>query len=275
MATNAGLIKLGQSPRIGPYLRSMWARREFAMAVPLGQLRAQNFDTVLGALWHLLNPLFLAGVYYLVFGVILNTRRDVDNFVAFLTIGVFVFYFTSKCITSGASSITRSVGLIRSINFPRAILPLSSVIGETLAFLPAVLVMLVIALVTGEPPHLTWLLLVPIFAVQMVFNLGLSLVLARMSDHFLDVQQVLPYLIRIWMYFSGVFYVINASVTNPVLNLALKGNPAHVFITLARDAVLENRTNGKYWAVAVAWAVIVFVGGFIYFKARERSYGRG
>lgn len=276
MATNAGLVKLGQPPRLGAYLRSMWARREFATAVPIGQLRAQNFDTLLGAFWHLLNPLFLAGVYYLVFGLMLNTRQGTDNFIAFLTIGVFVFYFTSKCITTGATSITRNLGLIRSINFPRAILPLSSVIGEVLAFIPAIAVMLVIAVVTGESPHLTWLLLIPIFAVQFLFNLGAAFILARLSDHFLDVQQFLPYIIRIWMYVSGVFYAVDTYIENPVYNVILKLNPALVFITLVRDAILHNSASTwQNWVIASTWAVLALGGGFWFFKSKERAYGRG
>lgn len=276
MATNAGLIRLGQAPRLGTYLRAMWARREFATAVPLGQLRAQNFDTLLGATWHLLNPLFLAGVYYLVFGLMLNTRRGTENFIAFLTIGVFVFYFTSKCLTTGATSITRNMGLIRSINFPRAILPLSSVFGEVIAFLPAIAVMLVIAVVTGESPHLTWLLLLPAFALQFLFNLGGAFILARMSDHFLDVQQFLPYIIRIWMYVSGVFYAVDTYIENPIYNALLKSNPALVYITLARDAILDNSVSSwQNWVLAVIWALVPLAFGFWFFKAKERSYGRG
>lgn len=271
----AGLVRLGEKPRTGSYLRAMWARRQFATAVPIGQLKAQNFDTTLGTAWHLLNPLLMAGVYYLVFGLMLNTRRGVENFVVFLTVGVFVFHFSGKCITTGATAITRNVGLIRSINFPKAILPLSAVIGETLAFLPAVGVMLIIALATGEQIAASWLLLVPVLALQFLFNLGAAFIMARLTDHFLDVQQFLPYVIRLWLYFSGVFYAVDRYIENPVYNAILKANPANVYITLARNAVMQRPTSLAYWLLAAAWGLIVLIVGFFFFKGKEQSYGRG
>lgn len=275
VAAPGGLVRLGEKPRVLGYLRAIWARRQFAIAVPVGQLKAQNFDTAFGALWHLLNPLLMAGVYYLVFGLMLNTRRGVDNFVIFLTIGVFVFHYTSKCIITGATAITKNVGLIRSISFPKAILPMSAVIGETVAFLPAIAVMLIIALLTGEPLAPSWLLLVPAFALQLTFNLGAALILARLTDHFLDVQQFLPYMIRLWLYFSGVFYVIDGFIENPLYNAALKANPAYVYITLARNAVLAEPSPAALWASAAAWGITTLALGFIFFLRKEQTYGRG
>jgi teichoic acid transport system permease protein len=77
------------------YVRSVWARRDFATAVAVGEMRTQNMDTVLGNVWHILNPLLLIGIYYLVFGVILglSERGGVDNFLAFLAVGVFMFHY--------------------------------------------------------------------------------------------------------------------------------------------------------------------------------------
>src|SRR5688572_2784464 len=118
------LVKLGTTPGVVEYLKALWVRREFAIAIPTAELQAQHRNTVLGGLWHLLNPLLQMGVYYLVFGVILDVNRGVDNFLGFIAIGVFTFHFTTKSVTAGAKAITSNEGLIRAIMFPRAILPL-------------------------------------------------------------------------------------------------------------------------------------------------------
>ena len=271
-----GLIRVGARVPLRDYARAVWERREFAATIPIGELKARNMDTVLGGLWHLLNPLLLVAVYYVTFGLILDTGdRGTDNFVAFLACGVFVFFFTRKCIQQGARTVVVNLPLIRSITFPRVILPLAAVVGETIALGPAVVAMLGVALLTGERPHWTWALLVPIFALQAVFNFGAAAFMARLTDHFRDVQQFLPYVIQIWLYLSGVLYSVDAFVTDPLANAAMKANPIYVFVTLVRDAVLEGQTSAVLWAGAVAWSMVTAVAGFAFFRAREQEYGRG
>lgn len=269
------LHELGGRTPLAAYLRELWARRHLAVALPLGTMRAENRDSVLGGLWHLLNPLLLAAVYYLIFGVILRTTGGTDNFIAFLTIGVFIFYYTSRSVTSGARAIVANQALMRSIRFPRAVLPVSAVLGELMALAFAVVVMLVVTLVTGERPTLAWLLLVPILATQTVFNLGLAFIVARLTDHFRDVEPFLPFVLRIWLYVSGVFYSVERFLEDDSVLSLLRLNPAYAFITLARGALLEGGSAAGDWAVATAWSLVLLVGGFAFFRAHEQAYGRG
>lgn len=272
----AGLIRLGGRQPLGAYVRDIWGRREFALTVPLGELRAQNMDSILGNVWHLLNPLLLIGVYYVVFDVILSVGdRGVENFVAFLSIGILTFFYTRKSLTAGAKSLVTNMPLVRSIRFPRAILPLAAVIKETVALGPALVAIASVVLLTGERPHPAWLLVVPAFAVQMTFNLGGALLLARLADHFRDVQQVLPYFFQIWLYVSGVFYSVEHYVQDPVQRAMFGLNPAYVYISMVRDAILDGAFAPGTWAIGVLWAVAALVGGGVYFRAREQDYGRG
>ena len=67
-----GLQRLGSEESLGQYLSDIWERREFAVVVPANDLRAQNMDTALGQLWHILNPAALIAIYWLIFGVLLG-----------------------------------------------------------------------------------------------------------------------------------------------------------------------------------------------------------
>ncbi len=82
-------------------------------------------DTLLGNLWHLGNPLLSVAVYYLIFGVVLGVTRGIDNYILWLSIGVFAFGLTTSTVLGGATSIASNKGLIRSIRFPRALLTVS------------------------------------------------------------------------------------------------------------------------------------------------------
>lgn len=277
-STTPGLVRLGSKPTVAEYLRALWVRREFALAIPSAELQAQHRNTVLGGLWHVLNPLLQVAVYYVVFGLILDISRGHDNFIGFLTIGVFVFHFTSKSVTAGAKAITSNEGLIRAIMFPRAILPLSVVFSEFAAFGYALLTMFGVVLVTGEAITWTWLLIAPIILLQLTFNVGAALIVARLSDHFRDVQQVLPFLLRLWLYLSGVLWPTQYFIEDyPNWTWALNFNPAYVYITLVREALLEGppRPLGELWISAGLWAVAALVLGFVFFTARENDYGRG
>lgn len=271
-----GLIDVRAKEPLGRYLAEVWDRREYLMRVPLDDLRAKNYDTVLGNLWHLLNPLLLIGVYYLVFGVILSIDRGVDNFIAFLAVGILTFQFTQKSATQGAKAIISNEGLIRSLRFPRAILPLSVVLGETLAHASALLVMFVVAAVTGEPITPAWvlvpLLLVPL---QFLFNLGLACFTARATDAFRDIENLLPFVFRIAFYMSGILYSVEAVVEDATLRALFALNPIYCFASLARMAVMGDPFNPALLWSAMVWTVLVLIIGFTVFRSGEQRYGRG
>ncbi len=257
------------------YLRSLWARREFALAIPQAELRAQHRNTVLGSFWHLLNPILQVSVYFLVFGKILNVSRGVDNFIAFLTVGVFVFHFITKSINAGAKSITSNEGLIRAIAFPRAILPLAAVLSEFASFGYAFVTMLTVVLLTGEAVTVTWLVALPVVALVTVFNTGAALFVARLSDHFRDVQQVLPFIIRLWFYGSGVIWPAFRLVRNyPQWEWVLTANPAFAYMELMRAGLIgDHWGTPELWLSATAWALVSLVVGFFFFRGREHEYG--
>ncbi len=263
-------------PGFGAYLRETWQRRDFAMAIAGGELRGQHMDSVLGNLWHVLNPLLLAGVYYLVFGVLLDISRGVENFPAFIVIGVFVFHYSQKTIITGSGAVVSNEGLIRSIRFPRAILPLATVVGHSIAFLPAIVVMLAIVMATGEVPGPEWVLLAPALLLQSVFNLGAALIVARLTDLFRDIENVLPYVFRLAFYGSGVLYFPSRFVSDPAVLAFFDFNPFFAFVSLARGPLLaEMAIEPLHVAVAVGWTLALLVGGFIFFRAGEDRYGRG
>jgi len=244
------------------------------ISVPVADFRAQNLDTVLGSLWHVVNPLLQVGVYFLVFGMILRTDRGLDNFLTFLAVGIFTFQFTQRSATKGAKAIVSNEGLIRSIGFPRVILPISSVMAEGLAHLPAVAVMLVVAVATGVWPSVFWVLIVVVLAVQVMFNLGLAFIAARVTTMFRDFENMLPFMFRILFYLSGILYSVQDRVSNPTLRRIFYLNPAFALASLARSAVFGELGQPVLWVSAAGWAALLLVGGFFFFKAGEDSYGR-
>lgn len=241
------------------------------------QVRASNAASQLGGLWVVLNPILNAAVYYLIFGIILGTSRGIENFIAFLVIGVFVMNYTARSMTSGANAIMGNLNLIRALHFPRAILPMTVVLRELLEFFVAGAVMVLIVLVTGEPLSAEWLALPAIIAIQTLFNLGLCFTFARLTSQVRDVKNMLPFVTRTWTYLSGVMYSIDKFTDGapPWAVFLLQINPAHVYIELMRDALMQTYdADPTLWFWGIGWALFASIGGFLYFWRGEETYGR-
>ncbi len=276
------------------YARQLWERRHFIVGFATARNVAMYTEARLGQLWQVLTPLLNAAVYYLIFGIILGTNRGVPNFLGFLITGIFIFNF-------------------RALPFPRACLPIGYVLIELEQLVMSMIVLTVIVLATGEPLTWYWLLAIPALLMQAVFNVGMGLFLARLGAGADDFSQLMPFVVRTWMYSSGVMYSIQTIGTlrhHPAISYLLQINPAAVYISLVRNAILQSQrlaapgskpynalkcelyyhnsklvynsaychptiTTSQLWLYGAGWAVVALVVGFLFFWEAETRYGRG
>jgi len=277
-AAQYGLHRVGGRPPLGRYLAEVWRRREFIGSLARFRLEAENGRNRLGMAWVVLKPLLNAGVYGLIFGVLLQTRREIDDFVPYLVIGVMMFEYFSTCFTTGAKSITANAALVQSLSFPRMSLPLALVAQRFLQFGPMVVIMLLAAVVSGSRPQPSWLLLIPLVVLFTIFNAGLTLVTARLTVHFRDLTQLLPFISRFFFYTSGIFFSVEARFhDHPTLMRIADFQPIHEFLTLGRAILLSGpqyTMPTEYWWYGTAWAAGMLAFGTLFFWAAEERYGR-
>jgi teichoic acid transport system permease protein len=287
LARRHGLSSSGKLPSLLGYARQLWGYRHFITAYANARVTSSLGTNHLGVLWQVLTPLFNAAVYYLIFGIILNTKAGLENPIAYLCTGVFIYSFTAATISGGANSIVGNLGMIRALQFPRAALPISTTLIELRNLIASMAVLITIVLVTGEPITLQWLLIVPALLLQSIFNAGLAMLCARLTSKIIDFKQLIPFIMRIWMYLSAVLYPATRFTDAKPHGMGLTGwklhvveaNPLLVFIELQRHALLEHvRLAGApmlLWGEAAGWAVIAGIVGFVYFWRGEKGYGRG
>jgi teichoic acid transport system permease protein len=300
-------------PGLFAYAGQLWARRHFIVGFATARNVAMYTEARLGQLWQVLTPLLNAAVYYLIFGIIIDTSRGVPNFLAFLITGIFVFNFTQRAFITSSRVITDSLPLIRALPFPRACLPIGYVLIELQQLMMSMIVLAVIVLSTGEPLTWYWLLAIPALLIQAVFNVGMGLFLARLGAGADDFGQLMPFIVRTWMYASGVMFsiqTISFLQKRPTLTYLFQINPAAVFISLMRNAILRSQrlawpgsqpynaakcalydvnkthlensaychgsvTMNQLWLYGAGWAVVALVIGFVFFWQAETRYGRG
>jgi teichoic acid transport system permease protein len=281
LARRHGLSASGRLPGLLEYTRQLWAYRHFIRAHASAKMSSALGNTKLGTIWQVLTPIINAAVYYVIFGVILGGRDGVQNFIAYLCAGVFVFQFTQSIVGTGINAVTGNLGLIRALHFPRASLPLSVALVEIRNFVVALGVLMGIMLITGEPITAEWLLVIPVLVLQSIFNTGLALAAAKFGSKVRDVKQLIPFIMRFWMYGSAVLYPVQlfAEHLNGWKLAIVEANPLLIFIELMRHSLMEEvelaGSPTLLWIQAVLWTVFVGVGGFVYFWRGEKGYGRG
>ncbi|MFE3073233.1 ABC transporter permease [Streptomyces sp. NPDC059247] len=283
LALRHGLTVSGARPSLPAYARQLWSRRDFIAAFATARLTARYSEARLGQVWQLMTPLLNAAVYYMIFGVLLNAKHGVPDYVPFLLTGVFVWTFTSDTVLAGTRAISGNLGLVRALHFPRASLPISLALQQLQQLLLSLAALAAILCVLGEFPAWSWLLAVPALLCQALFNTGAALVLARLAARTPDISQLMPFVLRTWMYASGAMWSIQNLASGgrfpEAVVLALQCNPAAVYIDLMRFALIGSHTSAQLpphvWALAVGWALLAFVGGFVWFWKAEETYGRG
>ncbi|MEV8565028.1 ABC transporter permease [Streptomyces sp. NPDC051322] len=283
LAGKYGLSVSGARPGLLAYARQLWGRRHFILAFSQAKLMAQYSQAKLGQVWQVATPLLNAAVYYLIFGLILHSGRGMSHsvFIPFLVTGVFVFTFTQSSVMAGVRAISGNLGLVRALHFPRASLPISFAMQQLQQLLFSMIVLLIVAVGFGSYPSLRWVLVIPALVLQFLFNTGIALVMARLGSKTPDLAQLMPFIMRTWMYASGVMFSIKVMLAGkpPWIGQTLQYNPAAIYMDLIRYALIDGYGSSNLpphvWVAALFWAVFMGIAGFVYFWKAEERYGRG
>ncbi|OFW53071.1 MAG: hypothetical protein A2V75_10270 [Actinobacteria bacterium RBG_16_70_17] len=275
--TDSPVLRLTGREDPRSYLSEAWRRRHFAWHVAMGGMRARTSSSALGLLWWMLDPLILGGVFLLVFGVILNTKRGDPNYIGFLLSGLFAFTYTRTTMMSGGNTLVSNAHLIATQRFPRVLLPVAAVIQGAVAFVVSLIPFFLIAgLTNGDWPGLHTLVLLPAFVLQTMFNLGLSLLVAQLVVPFRDIGNVMGHLTRIWMFLSPVIYPLDERLQNApewVVRI-LQFNPMAAILGLYRTALLDRAGEAYHWWSSAGWAVVALVIGLVTFARMEHKLPR-
>lgn len=280
VAAAPAMHTIGRRPSLGRYLRELWQRRHFIYADSRARAFSGNRDYILGNLWLIGKPILDGLTYYIIFALILQVDRGMDNFVGFLLIGVFMFSFTTRATNAAVSSIASSRNLLQSFSFPRASIPLAVLTREMLSMIPVLTTMFVLLVVLAPhdypvEPGWTWLLFPVVFVLQTLFNTGVVLYCARLGSALPDLKFFLGFLTRLWFYGSGVIFPITRFVKDEFWIAVLQANPMYLVLDMSRDILLlDVLPSARSWTILAAWAVLTPLMAFLYFWQGEESYAQ-
>lgn len=269
------LQPVGARPPLLEYIVSLWGARHFVLYDARVRLSVSQDHTILGKVWLVLNPALFGLTFFLIFGLLLQTSRGIENFTGFIIIGFMMFTYTARAFSAGARAVNASQNLIRGFTFPRAALLLSINLREALSQLYVLLAMciLVLAAPPSEPVGLQWLLIIPIFLLQTVFNWGIGMLLAPMVHKIPDLGNMVGVAVRLWMYSSGLFYEPSRFTDNPTILALFHLNPLYQILQMTRGVMLYDTVPSlEQWSILIVWAGGVWLIGLLVFWFNEESY---
>jgi len=258
-------------PKLRDNLKLMWYYRELLWNLAHREINQRYKQSILGYAWVILNPLFQLIVMSFVFSVVLKVPSEGVPFIIFLAVGLLPWNFFIQSLSSATNSLVSNSNLITKIYFPREILVYSTIIAKFVDFLFSCLVLLVffIFFKTIITPTIIWIPL--IFGIQIIFTVGLSLILASFNLFYRDIQYLLNLIVMLWMYLTPIMYPVD--IIPEQYRFIFSLNPMSVIINAYRQTLLGGgEPNYSSLTIASFMSVFVLFIGFYIFKKSEGQF---
>jgi ABC-type polysaccharide/polyol phosphate export permease len=246
-------------PTLARTLRGLVQYGHLLRNLVVKDLKLKYRGSVLGFVWSLANPLLMIAVYTIAFTYILRIRTP--GFVFYLMLGVLAWTFFANATSMSTGSIVDNGGLARSVWFPRAILPLAGVLFNFAQYLLTAAVFLpILMLLYRVPPSPPMLAYPVILALQLLFTIGVALLLAVGTAFFRDVRHLVDVALAVLFWATPVVY--ETAQLPPRLRSLILLSPLSPYVTAYHDVFYYRRwPSPETWIVAILYAVFTVVTG--------------
>ena len=280
MATSAPVRQSSQGGFFGQ-IREIYQYRELLRNLVVSDLKARYKNSVLGFFWSLLNPLGMMLVFTLIFGLLVPNVQ-IERYPLFLLCGLLPWNYFSASVQGSLYSVLGNAGLVKKVYFPRAILPIATVLSQLINFLLA-FVILFAALVIFQSNFSPWLWLLPfVLLIQTIFTIGVALILSTLNVFYRDTSMIMDVVMLAWFFLTPVFYS-TALLPDSVTVLGVTLNPQRLLYILNPMASLVNmyrdllywgyRTDLDFFLRTAVTAIVVLLFGAWFFRRYSDRFG--
>lgn len=259
-AQTVGLVdRAAETDSFGRTLVSLFRYKMLVRHLVAKDLKLKYRGSILGFFWSLLNPLIMIAVYAVAFKYIVGIQTP--NFVFYLLIGVLAWNFFANSLMMSTGAIIDNGGLVKSVFFPRAILPVSTVLFNFAQYVLTALVFLPVMLIYYKVPLSVTMLAYPVFlALQLLFTIGLALMIATGTAFFRDFRHFLEIALQALFWLTPVLYEV--SKVSATLQGWIRFSPLAPFVIAYHDVFFYDRWPSRsMWALSLAYAALALVFG--------------
>lgn len=249
---------------IEPFFKYRWLMKQLIQR----DLKLKYKRSILGYMWSLLQPLLMMSVMSIIFSKIF--RYNVENFSVYLICGNVIFTLFSEATSGGMTSIINNGGLIKKVYIPKFIFPITkcmvSLVNFMYSLIAVVIILVAFKIPIGFPIVMLWFPILCTF----IFSFGISMILATAATFFRDVLYLYGILLQIIMYFTPLFYPVEA-LPKEVAEF-IWWNPLYHFILYFRNVVMYKTIPSiEEHIICISWALIsVFIGMKIFKKYQKK-----
>lgn len=264
-------------------LAELWRYRELLWILAQRDIKVRYKQTVLGAAWAIIQPVFTMVVFSIFFGYLAGIEGRIEGGVPYplyTFCALLPWQLFASALANAGGSLIYNQGLISKVYFPRLVIPLSSVLGSLVDFLISfgvLVVMLVGYRIAGYPVTPSWALItLPVFvALAVTAAVAIGLWVAALNVEYRDVRYVIPFIIQFWMFATPIAYPSSLVREKSEILYALYGlNPMVGVADGFRWALLGNvRAPGAMMLLASTATVgLLLIGGLFYFRRMEKTF---
>ncbi len=258
-------------------LREVWRYRDLLWLFVKRDFTAQYKQTLLGPLWHIIQPLFTTIVFLFIFSGIAGIQTDGINKVLFYMSGITIWNYFSSCLGATSNTFVANAGIFGKVYFPRLVIPLSTVLSNIVKFLIQFCLLIIVAIFIGIKEHhfyigTSWLL-IPLLVIMMAcMGLGLGIIISSVTTKYRDFTVLLGFAVQLLMYLTPIAYPLSVLKGKSYAWL-LQYNPLTPIVEAFRYALLG---KGSYDVLHLLYSgifiIIVLFIGIIVFNKVERSF---
>jgi lipopolysaccharide transport system permease protein len=252
--------------------KEVWRYRELLVFLTWRDIKVRYKQTVLGALWALLQPLATMIVFVLFLGNVAGITTHETPYPLFVLAGTIAWTFFANAVTTAGSSIVGSQNLVTKVYFPRLIIPMGAVGAGLVDFLVACALYGVVMAWYGLVPGWGIILAPLIFLFLVIAALGVGTLLAALTVAYRDFRYVVPFGVQLWMFATPCIYIQSEQIVGPRGQAWLPLNPAYGLIYNFRQCLLGGPLDIYALWVSAAVSVGLLVLGCMYFRRVERSF---
>ncbi|MFH1811845.1 MAG: ABC transporter permease [Pseudomonadota bacterium] len=252
-------------------LRALWAYRELLVFLAWRDISVRYKQTVLGALWAIIQPFFSMVVFTLFFGTLAKIPSDGVPYPVFSYAALLPWTYFAAAVSRSSNSLVGSQNLLTKVYFPRLVIPLSSVLPPLVDFCIAFTVLIGLLIYYGIAPTINVVWLPAFLLLAMVTALAVGLWLSALNVEYRDVAHTLPFMVQLWLFASPVTYPTSMIPERWHSLYAL--NPMTGVIEGFRWALLgTGQPPGPVTLVSTSVTLLLLVGGAYYFRRTERTF---
>ena len=194
-------------------LKTLWAYRGFILGSVKREFQSRYLNSLLGAIWTVIQPLSMIVVYTVIFSQILQAKlpgvEHSFGYSIYLCSGIITWGLFQDIINRGQTIFLDEGDLLKKISFPRLCLPMTVMLTALLDFAIIFALFSIFLIATGTFPGLVYLAVIPVLVIQLVFSMGLGITLGVLNVFFRDVGQAMGVILQFWFWLTPIVYPVN------------------------------------------------------------------